>query len=268
MEQPLDLESPSASEARHKVGFSKKWTEGINTAFADRVCLLLCLNTGLCDSCAFNAWACFLAMQTGNTIVLGLGASHQPVGTTPWGWLRSLVSIASFLTGAVAFSQLTRKLGPCRRGTLCTSFAIQGLLIVIAACLIQADLIQRQEHATYTFDRPLLSLIPITLLAFQSAGSINSTRILGYNEIPGVVLTSVYYDIASDPALLSHPSQNAKRNRRIAGVVMLLIGAIIGGWLSCTRGGMAVVLWIAAALKLGISVAWLFWAPAPALREG
>lgn len=61
-----DIESRSPRSPT-KARFSEKWAEGINTAFADRVCLLLCLNTGLCDSAAFNAWACFLAMQTGQS---------------------------------------------------------------------------------------------------------------------------------------------------------------------------------------------------------
>lgn len=173
------------------------------------------------------------------------------------------MSIASFFVGAKAFSSLTIKLGSCRRGALFTSFAIQGLLVAVAASLIQADLIQQQDHVTFTFDRPLLSLIPIALLAFQSGGSINSTRALGYNEIPGVVLTSVYYDIASDPLLFTHPNANLKRNRRIGGVLMLLCGAIIGGWLSRTAPGMALVLWMAGSMKLAIGVGWLFWSSAP-----
>ena len=194
--------------------------------------------------------------RTGNTIVLGLGASKQPQGT-PSGWLRALVSIASFILGGVGFSLLTRKWGACNRRTLCVSFAVQGLLIVIASCLIQTDAVQHQENI---FQRPLWSLIPISLLAIQSAGTINSTRTLGYNEMPGVVLTSVYYDIASDPAFLIQ--RNVKRNRRVIGAVMLLLGAIAGGWLNRSKGGMALILWIAAFLKLTISVAWWFWSAA------
>ncbi|KAJ5647945.1 hypothetical protein N7490_004317 [Penicillium lividum] len=200
-------------------------------------------------------------MQTGNTIVLGLGASSQPLGA-PNGWVRSLVSIAGFLLGAITFARWTKAFGTRRRGTLFISFAFQALLIVIAAILLQTDVVQTQNDRSFTLDRPLLSLIPIALLAFQSAGSINSTRMLGFNEIPGVVLTSVYYDIASDPALFEGFKRNAKRNRRMGGVVMLLIGAIVGGWLSRTKGGMALVLWIAAALKFGVGVGWLFWTPA------
>lgn len=85
---------------------------------------------------------------------------------------------------------------------------------------------------------------------------------LGYNEIPGVVLTSVYYDIASDSGLFEGVYMNAKRNRRIGGAVMLLLGAVVGGWLSRSSGGMACVLWIAAGLKFCVGVGWLFWTQA------
>jgi hypothetical protein len=197
----------------------------------------------------------------GNTVVLGLGASSQPLGA-PNGWARSLVSIAGFLVGAITFARCTKALGARRRGPLFLSFAFQALLIVIAATLLQTDAIQHQNGRSITLEKPLMSLIPIALLAFQSAGSINSTRMLGFNEIPGVVLTSVYYDIASDPGLFEGFNRNAKRNRRVGGVVMLLIGAIAGGWLSRTHGGMACVLWVAAALKFGVGVGWLFWTPA------
>ncbi|KAJ5539680.1 hypothetical protein N7513_008012 [Penicillium frequentans] len=257
---PID-ELPVSSRPSRRTSLRRKWMETIDTTFADRVCLLLCLNTGLCDSCAFNAWSCFLAMQTGNTIVLGLGASSQPLGA-PNGWVRSLVSIAGFLVGAITFARCTKALGARRRGTLFLSFSFQALLIVIAAILLQMDVVQHQHGRSFTLEKPLMSLIPIALLAFQSAGSINSTRMLGFNEIPGVVLTSVYYDIASDPGLFEGFNRNAKRNRRMGGVVMLLIGAIVGGWLSRSHGGMSCVLWVAAALKFGVGVGWLFWTPA------
>ncbi|KAJ5735287.1 uncharacterized protein N7483_000412 [Penicillium malachiteum] len=275
-----DDEVQLAPPLNRRSRLNKRWGETVDTNFTDLICLLLCLNTGLCDSCAFNAWSCFLAMQTGkmpalqisrsmmikltipgNTIVLGLGASHQPLGA-PNGWARSIVSIAAFVIGAMTFARCTKALGARRRGTLFLSFCFQALLIIIAAVLIQTDVVQTQSGRQFTLDRPLLTLVPIALLAFQSAGSINSTRMLGFNEIPGVVLTSVYYDIASDAGLFDGISQNAKRNRRIGGVVMLLTGAIVGGWLSRTEGGMALVLWLAAALKFCAGVGWLFWTPA------
>ena len=41
------------------------WSQSINPKHADLIALLLCFVTGLCDSSAYNAWTCFLAMQTG-----------------------------------------------------------------------------------------------------------------------------------------------------------------------------------------------------------
>jgi hypothetical protein len=74
-----------------------------------------------------------------------------------------------------------------------------------------------------------------------------------------VVLTSVYFDVASDPKIAAMPTTNVKRNRRIGGVVMLLVGAIVGGWLSKSSGGMQSALWMAAGVKMVIAFAWLVW---------
>ncbi|KAF9884447.1 hypothetical protein FE257_001778 [Aspergillus nanangensis] len=241
------------------LSLAQRWKQTVDTNYTDLICLLLCLNTGLCDSAAYNAWSCFLAMQTGNTIFLGLGASSQPVGK-PWGWLKSLVSILAFFIGALIFSNATRRAGARQRGTLFVSFMVQTILIVIAVALIEGDLIPHTSDDSKLTGGPLfLELIPIALLAFQSAGSITSSRSLGFNEIPTVVLTSVYFDVASDPKLGDVPTKNPKRNRRIGGVVMLLVGAIVGGWLSRSSGGMQSALWMAAGFKFVIGLAWLVW---------
>jgi uncharacterized membrane protein YoaK (UPF0700 family) len=202
-------------------------------------------------------------LLTGNTIFLGLGASNQPA-SKPWGWLKSLVSIVSFFFGAMVFSIAMRSVGALRRGTLFVSFFVQTCLIVIAVALIEADLIPHTSADAGLAGGPLfLELIPIALLAFQSAGGMTCSRSLGYNEIPTVVLTSVYFDIASDPKITDKPTTNVKRNRRIGGVVFLLIGAIVGGWLSRSSGGMESALWMAAGMKFVAAVGWLFWRAAP-----
>jgi hypothetical protein len=137
----------------------------------------------------------------------------------------------------------------------------QAVLIIIAVAIIQANLgIPHTPADKSLAGGPLfLELIPIALLAFQSAGSITTSRALGYNEIPTVVLTSVYFDIASDPRINDQPNTNPKRNRRIGSAVMLVVGAIVGGWLSRSSGGMQAALWMAAGLKICIGVAWWGW---------
>ncbi|KAJ5932426.1 hypothetical protein N7516_006915 [Penicillium verrucosum] len=243
-----DLEDPDVPAKQSSV--AQRWKQNLSPSHADLVCLLLTFLTGLCDSSAYNAWSCFLGMQTGNTIFLGLGASGQP-NNKPWGWLKSLVSIASFFFGSMIFSIAMRTVGSLRRGTLFVSF------FSILSPHTSSD-------ATLTGGALFLELIPIGLLAFQSAGGMTCSRALGYNEIPTVVLTSVYFDIASDPKITDKPNTNVKRNRRIGGVVCLLVGAIVGGWLSRSSGGMQSALWMAAGLKFVAAIAWLFWKAAPA----
>lgn len=43
------------------------WSQSVSARYADLLCLILCFITGLCDSAAYNAWSCFLAMQTGSS---------------------------------------------------------------------------------------------------------------------------------------------------------------------------------------------------------
>lgn len=86
-----------------------------------------------------------------------------------------------------------------------------------------------------------------------------AARGLGFNEIPTVVLTSVYFDVASDPKIVRDVRGNVKRNRRVGSVASLLVGAIVGGWLSRSRGGMESALWLSAGLKVIISFGWLVW---------
>jgi hypothetical protein len=73
------------------------------------------------------------------------------------------------------------------------------------------------------------------------------------------VLTSLYCDLLSDPLLVAGLRENPKRNRRIAAIFLTVGGGIGGGWLQRSAGGMGSPLWIAAAIKIAIAVAWLAW---------
>ena len=103
-------------------------------------------------------------------------------------------------------------------------------------------------------------LVPIALVAFQSCGQAVTSRALKYNALTSVVLTSIYCDLFSDANLLAR--QNVERNQRVGAPLCLLFGAIMGGLLGSRVGtefGTAVALWIAAALKLAVVVAWFSW---------
>ena len=193
----------------------------------------------------------------GNTIFVGLGASGQNYNK-PFGWAKSLTSIGCFVLGSLFFSRFCRLLTPLRRRTLVASFLLQTLIIFTTAAIVQGGVVDgtvqivvRQIHWNQE--------IPIALLSFQAAGQMVGSRVLNLSEIPTVVLTSVLCDFASDPKLVSPLTSNAKRNRRFLAFVMILMGAITGGWIAKAVKGMRAVLWLAGGLKLLVTFSWLFW---------
>lgn len=82
---------------------------------------------------------------------------------------------------------------------------------------------------------------------------------LGFAEVPTVVLTSMLHDISTDPALLGPLKQNMKRNRRILAFVGILVGAVAGGFISESTRRMQIPLWIAGGIKLCVAIAWIVW---------
>lgn len=235
-----------------------RWGEIVSTNHADIVFILCSLTTGLCDGVVYASFGCFISMQTGNTIFVGLGASGIPMNK-PYGWLKSLVSICGFFTGSYVFAKIMRAVGNRKRGTLTVCFAIQAIFVFIAAAIIQADTIPHDINNQPTSGPLFLELIPIAILAFQFGGQISASRGMGFNELPTVVLTSVYFDIASDPGLADGVTKNVKRNRRIGSVVAIVVGAIAAGWLCRSDAEMQSALWISGFLKVCIAVGWTIW---------
>ncbi|KAH8886345.1 hypothetical protein GQ53DRAFT_750616 [Thozetella sp. PMI_491] len=274
--------SDSSMEAVPPPADHRSWLsrvrDDISLSYADIPVLACCTVSGLCDSVAFNATGTFASMQTGNTIFLALGASGLPAGQSLL-WLRALVSIVSFWAGCLAFSK-SRHFHPQRKATLSLSFLIQAAFIFIAAALAQTRTVpsfgearlptvlsEVQEAAHAAEENSALSLIPLALLAFQFGGQIVISRILGFNEVPTNVLTSLYCDLLSDPLLLASLSKNPKRNRRVAAIILSVLGGITGGWLQRSAAGMSAALWIAGGIKVVIALAWISWRSRPAPEE-
>lgn len=201
-------------------------------------------------------------MQTGNSIFLALGASDQ--NTKPYDWARSFCSISCFALGAFFFSRLHRRLGaPAHkgldRGSLVLGFFIQAALVMVAAAIVQAGAVNQRQSTDGATD--WREMAPIAILSFQAAGQIVASRVLGVNEVPTVVITSLLCDLMSDPKLATRPvfRGNRKRNNRVAGFVLTLVGSIIGGWMLKGTGQVQPVLWLVFGIKFVITLGWLFW---------
>ncbi|KAI1425487.1 hypothetical protein F5Y12DRAFT_368398 [Xylaria sp. FL1777] len=248
---PSDEEQPLLGGGRpRKSGWRKSMMTDIRRDWTDLVLLVCYIVTGLLDSASISTWGSFVSMQTGNTVYFGLGIAAPHESTR---WIKSGTSLACFCVGSVFFSSFHRFFSPKRRWVLCASFIIQIVLIVVAAVILtygpkSADLKEAIGWA---------ELVPIALIAFQSCGQAVASRALKHNALTSVVLTSIYCDLFSDANLLA--AQNVERNRRVAAPLLLLAGAVVGGILSHSWAGCAGALWVSAALKFVVVVAWFFW---------
>ncbi|KAI9728085.1 MAG: hypothetical protein M1834_007801 [Cirrosporium novae-zelandiae] len=226
----------------------------------DIVLIVCCFLSGLIDSVAFNGWGCFVSMQSGNTVFVGLGTSNHPDNASQR-WAKALISIFCFLLGSFFFSRCSRYFGPLRRATLVSSFVLQSIITFVCAALEETGVVPSATDGNGA-NAPIhwIQLLPIGLLAFQSSGQVVTSRLLAFNDIPTVVLTTLYCDLVSDARLFaSNWKTSGLRNRRVAAVVALFAGAVVGGWMSKTAG-MGGALWLAAVIKFSIAVVWGFWA--------
>lgn len=194
---------------------------------------------------------------SGNTVYLGLGiiAPHEDDR-----WIRSGISIACFCLGSTFFAAYHRNLSPRKRWVLVSSFLIQlGLMLVAALMVTLGPPTSRQMPFNMWIG------IPIALIAFQAGGQAVISRVLQYNGLTTVVLTSNYCDLFSDPKLFtSGLRENPERNRRTAAPILLLAGAVVGGVWAHSSVGLAGALWSAVVLKTIVTLAWVFWAAEPA----
>lgn len=231
----------------------------VRRRFAELPILACSFLSGMVDSTMFAAFRTFALMQTGNTIFLALGASGLDT-RRPYGWLHSFLSLVCFTLGAIFFSRLNILLAPAhQRRTLAFSFSIQSVFIFAAAALVQSGWVDGTVPPVHVDEEEFNQLLAIALLSFQASGQMLATFTLNYGELSTVVVTGLLCDLWRDPALFAPLSKNPKRNRRAAGFVLMLVGAIAGGWISKALVNVAASLWIAGGLKTVITVAWCFW---------
>lgn len=243
---PLLPKSPKSLRRQLRSHF----TRPVSKSWADLLLLACYLITGLLDSSAVFIWGSFVSMQTGNTVYLGLGLVEPGESDR---WIRSLISIGSFCLGSMCFAAFHRNLGARKRWVVVTSFATQMCLIIAAAIMVMLGSTEGPGTHWHV-------VVPLALLAFQSSGQAVASRVLQYNGLPSVVLTSTYCDLFSDPKLFTaRLKDNPERNRRIVAPILLLAGACSGGLFAKSSVGLAGALWTAAGLKASIVCAWMVW---------
>jgi uncharacterized membrane protein YoaK (UPF0700 family) len=226
-------------------------TKDINTQHGDLILLVCYAVTGLLDSSSISIWSSFVSMQTGNTVYLGLGLANPHGGTR---WIKAAVSLGFFCLGSFVFAWYHRTFSPRKRWVMVSSHLMQTTLTILAAVIVMRDTNEPSGNEVRWE-----VLVPIALVAFQAAGQAVTSRVLNFNALTSVVLTSIYCDLFSDANFFARITQNVERNRRAAAPISLLVGVLGGALWAKSAFGMAGALWTAAGLKALIVLAWLLW---------
>ncbi|KIX03308.1 uncharacterized protein Z518_06860 [Rhinocladiella mackenziei CBS 650.93] len=266
----------------------KYFCHELDASYIDLVIIICFFVSGLIDSVAFNSWNCFVNMQTGNTIFAALGIGGQPRASHAQQYYKSLTAIGAFCLGTLFFNALHRyptglstQSISHRRLLLITSFSIQTIFITIPALLCSLNLVSNQPFVSGSFssgsdnDPPtvinFLDLCPVALLSFQAAGQVTLSRIFSLLELPTIVLSALYHDFVADlysirdswrkssslwDFILVHQKRQEKR---LACIIALFLGGIVGGEMYKSPAGMAGAFWTAAGLKLAVTLGWFFW---------
>lgn len=232
-------------------------------------------------------------MQTGNTVYFGSGVMVPLIGTQKQGnvgggdngdkWIRAGISVASFCLGSWGFAKFhwffaekreKKKNGkggkeeiPKTRWLILCSIFFQMVFLGIAAVVIPSTSsttttniqVNHHQQKQHPLDLNFPVILALTLISLQSSGQAYLSRIFGYNSLTSVVLTSLYLDLFSDPHLFSH--HHGEKFRRIAAVVCLLAGAMLGGCMVNFGlwGGLKGALWVAVGLKGVVGLGCWFW---------
>ena len=175
----------------------------------------------------------------------------------------------------------------------------QTYLIILAATLVQAGVVSDRAAPGGSFSSgsshnsgasPAVltrtnfsDLAPIGLLAFQAAGQVCFSRHLGIPDLATNVLSGIYNDFSGGLwgiprawrmktswktfLLDRRPGAQNKQAKRIGAALALFAGAVIGGRMYKTTVGMVGALWLAAACKGSLCLAFCFWRR-PEIVEG
>lgn len=207
-------------------------------------------------------------------------------------WIRAGISVGSFCLGSWGFARFHWFFGARKKNkngkdgekeeipktrwlVLCSIFT-QMVFLGIAAVVIpstsssssstttniQGTQQHQQQKQKLPLDLNFPVILALILISLQSSGQAYLSRIFGYNSLTSVVLTSIYLDLFSDPHLFSHHREgNGERFRRIAAVVCLLAGAMLGGCMVNFGlwGGLKGALWVAVGLKGVVGLGCWFW---------
>jgi uncharacterized membrane protein YoaK (UPF0700 family) len=193
------------------------------------VLLVLTVLSGVVDGvCYVGLGHVFTANMTGNVVILGFAAAGAPGFSVT----ASLTSLLVFLLAAICGGRIGKHISR-RSLQLTTAVTLEAIFVGAAAVVAFAATSVAVGWARYT---------TIALLAFAMGVRNAVIRRLAVPDMTTTVLTMTLTGLAADSTLAG--GRNPHAARRLASVLAMLIGAVVGASLDLHRG---------AALPLAIS---------------
>ncbi|QLH25811.1 YoaK family protein [Streptomyces sp. Rer75] len=189
--------------------------------------LTLTVVTGLVDAVSYLGLGhVFVANMTGNVVFLGFALAGAPGLSAP----AALVSLGSFLTGALAGGRVGAR-PPAHRGRLLAVTTGTQAALVAAATAVSA--LAPGGQAATGVRYALIVLLGLGM-GLQNA----VVRRLGVPDLTTTVLTLTLTGLAADSTATAGTSGAA---RRVLSVLAMFLGALTGAWLFL-RWGLAATL--------------------------
>ncbi len=156
------------------------------------------------------------------------------------------VALGLFLAAGWLTGQLSHIIGPrCRLWLIFSNF-IQTCLVFASAAI---------QHVYGTEDRGTNALIIIALLAFASGSQVVQSRSMAMTEISTAMATAAWVDLVMDPKLFE--LKNRSRNRRLAFLIVLALGALLGAYIYKSAGS-SVAIAVSGAGKFLVTIMYFF----------
>ena len=184
-----------------------------------RILLIVSLATGIVDAVCLVNFKVFTAYMTGTLIVIGIHLG----GATPLA-LPALLALAAFGIGATIGGRLVRRE---KRAALThirmlaqALTVVTGLVLIAVGCAVRADV----------NDVGLPQYVCISLLGIAMGIQVAGSRQAGLLDMAIPAATMVLHGIFFDSRLAGGKAE--RQGRRMAVIIALVVGAVIGAGLS------------------------------------
>jgi len=194
--------------------------------------IVLTFATGIVDAVSYlGLGRVFTANMTGNVVLFGFALGGAAGFSLP----ALAVSVAGFVTGAVAGGRLGAALANARTRWLLVALGAEAAFVVVAA--LAATGLAPDTHDPRR-------LLVIALLGIAMGVRNATTRLAGVADLSTTVLTQTLVGLAADSPLARGDA--TRWRRRLAAVVAMGLGALVGALL--VRHSIVLPLFVTAAL--------------------